>query len=382
MEKLLVQSGNLIGRTGSPSTYRHAVYSILNMESKYFEDKQVVLSQSEFIRELTSSDTEQENSLGKRPFAQNLDLEIPALKKLVVFEKALTEEQTKPRVFQQAFPAGLEGISSVTSPTSSLEHVDYETIASTLGSISAEDRQLQLLMRDQFECHKVLLKHFLLETITNEKLNLARYNILPEICQKLALLFLRTHFNFDLEKEVRSGSHKKYLYGLHGRQYCSVSGTSVSLSFVTDCYLYGLKKQLKSGGKNLDQSQIIETLHKALFQSADALHFTTFHRTIERLLRYESGKAEDSSTAILSNPLLLKLSQISEKTLRKFYSFKLHRSLSSLIDDAKSVAELKKNFSCRKQTIDILSAYIGMELDTPRLYRISVLQVKAANTSI
>lgn len=352
------------------------------MESKYFEDRQVVLSQSEFIRELTCSDPEPEISLGKRPFAQKPVLEIPAVKKLVVFERALTEEQTKPRVFQQALPAGLEGISSVTSPASSLEHVDYATIASTIGSISAEDKNLQLLMRDQFECYKVLLKHFLLETITNEKFNLVRYNILPEVCQKLALTFLRTHFNFDLEKEIKSGSHKKYLYGLRGRQYSSVSGTSISLSFVTDCYLYGLKKQLKSSGQNLDQSQIIQTLHKALFPSADTLHLTTFHKTIERLLRYESGKTEDGSNAVLSSPLMVKLSQISEKTLRKFYSFRLHRSLSSLIDDATNVAELKKNFSCRKQTIDILSAFIGMELDTPRQYRISVLQVTAANTSI
>jgi hypothetical protein len=341
-----------------------------------------VLSQSEFIRELTSSDTEPEISLGKRLFAQKPHLEIPALKKLVVFERALTEEQMKPRVFQQSLPVGLEGISSVTSPASSLEDVDYATIASTIGSISAEDKNLKLLMRDQFECYKVLVKHFLLETITNEKFNLVRYNILPEACQKLALNFLRTHFNFDLEKEISLASHKKYLYGLHGRQYSSVSGTSVSLSFVTDCYLYGLKKQLLSGGQTLGQSQIIQTLHKALFPSAGSLHLTTFHRTIERLLRYETGRAEDSSTAVLSNPLMVKLSQISEKTLRKFYSFKLHKSLSSLIDDAKSVAELKKNFSCRKQTIDILSAFIGMELDTPRQYRISLLQITAVNTSI
>ncbi len=352
------------------------------MESKYFEDRQVVFSQSEFIRELTCSDGDQEKSLGKRPFAQCPDLEIPVPKKLVVFERALTEPQMKPRVFPQVSPAGLEGISSVTSPASSLEPVDYATIASTFGSISAEDQRLQQLMRDQFECHKVLLKHFLLETITNEKFNLVRYNILPEVCQKLALIFLRTHFNFDLEKEVCSGSHKKYLYDLNGRQYSSCGGTSVSLSFVTDCYLYGLTKQLKSGGQHLDQNQIIQTLHKALFPSADALHFTTFSRTIERLLKYESGDVEESSNAILSYPLLMKLSQISEKTLRKFYSFKLHRTLSLLIDDSKSVAELKKNFSCRRQTIDVLSAYIGLELDAPRQYRISVLQVKAANTSI
>lgn len=350
------------------------------MSDKSFSDQQFIVSQSEFIKELTNSCEDEDATLGKRPIKQDLQEESSDPRKLLIVQKAFSDSQEKPAV-PQVFFSALDEISSITSPFSSQDAMDNETDTSTLELINPEDHHLRVLMQNQFDCQKVLVKHFLLETIINEKFNLARFNILPGSCQKLILAFLRTHFNFDLASELRTGTHKKHLYGLHGRHYSAAEGSRVSLSFVTDCYLYGLRKQLQSTGQCLDQQQTIKTLHSALFPQSGSSHLHKFEETIENLLKYDTGDIPAGVSAILSYPLIAKMSQISEKTLRKFFSVKLHKCLSLLIDDAKSFAELKKNFSCRKQTIDILSAYIGLEQECPKQYRISVLNI-TNNTSI
>lgn len=352
------------------------------MSDKLFGDHQFIVSQSEFIKELTSSGDHEEGRLGKRlPPAEGL-AGTSSPRRLLVVQKAFSDCVEGLPAVPQVFYSGLDEISSVTSPTPSEDHFDQATNASTLESANADDKYLKQLMQNQFECHKVLVKHFLFETIINEKFNVTRFNILPSSCQRLASNFLRTHFNFNVEVELRAGSHKKQLYGLHGRQYPKVQGSGLSLSFLADCYLYGLRKQLMSAGRSLDQKQTIQTLHRALFPQAETSHLDLFEEAIEKLLRYDSEESEEGISAILSYPLLAKMSQISEQTLRKFYSVKLHKCLSLLIDDSKSPAELKQNFGSRKQTIDILSAYIGLEKDLPRQYRISMLQINNNNSSI
>lgn len=346
------------------------------MTSKPLADQICIVSQSEFIKELTSSADEQEELTGKRRplvFDQEAVQDHASQKKLIV-GRAFSESGESVIFKNKCYQAGFEEVSSFTSPAPSEIGVEV-TRASTLGSLKSEDRQFQNLLSNQFELHKVIIKHFLWETISNEKFNLMRFKILPSNCQKLILLFLRVNFGFDLGKSIAKASHKKHLFDIEGSPHFTVGDSSVSLSFVTECYLYGLRKQLKSSGQPSDSRTAIRLLHQALFPGSDSVHHQTFQQTLERILAYDTAPADAGLTSALSIPLLTKMNQIPKHTLAKFFEVKLRNHLSSAIDCAKTPAELKLNLGQRQKTIDILSSYIKADKPASRLYRISVLHI-------
>lgn len=78
--------------------------------------------------------------------------------------------------------------------------------------------QIENLLEDPEQAKKAILKHFLFETIANEKLHLVKFKNMPEDCRAGAETFLKEVLGFSLQDEMKSFSHKKYLFSL-GRDF-------------------------------------------------------------------------------------------------------------------------------------------------------------------
>ena len=342
------------------------------MSSSLVADKQFIVSRSEFIRELTSTDDD--FLLRKRmemPEDYQFFQSFEKPNKALIAGRSFSEAHEIAIIIKPLERISLEEVSPISSPRG-------ELLSFTVDSIGSENQKMKKILADQLGCHKALIKHFLQETIINEKFNIARFNILPKNCQRLILYFLRKQFNFDLNSEIKNGSHKKFLYQLKGKEYLSIGDKPTSLSFLTDCYIFGLMKQLGTEGSKINRDQTIKILHDKLFNLKDTNHLTTFNQTIEQILNYEINSKTEILVSVLSQPLLNKMNQISEKTLKKFFSVKLTKSLASAIDESVTYSDLQRRLGSF-QNIDLLSAYLGSTQHTSRVYIASVLQLNNIN---
>lgn len=228
--------------------------------------------------------------------------------------------------------------------------------------------------KDLTACYRLLLKHFLTETLLNGVFNLQRFNVLPDACQQIVLNFLRRQFDFVLDDEIEAGNNRKYLYPLRGKTYQTTDRSSVSLSFLVDCYVYGVVKQLQQNGKQVSKEEAVKLLHGKLQQSGVAIEQQKFALAIESLLNYPTDRVIDPAAEI-SCLLLDKIVQIKESTLVKFYSKKISLALSDIFDGCSSTEELENSAETSTTKIDLLSAYFGKNMQKAAAYRSKLLSL-------
>lgn len=339
-----------------------------------------MVSQCEFIKELTSSiDNGSSEILGKRKIGEYSENNQTSPKislkasKCIVLQRSSSQQDSTEAVqnLRQSLNQNLENISNLTSSVDSGQDLNHSTSSSTAGSEVTGIKQIKYLLNHQYECHKALIKHFLMETIMNEIVNLNRLRILPNKCQSLVLLLLKKCFNFDMIEKISKGSPRKYLFNL-----CDASEvkSTKSLSFLTECYLYGVKKQLLSKGQDLKESEIIHTLFDKLSQLNSEADFCKFETTIQDLVNYRPISKETHIPTVLSLPLLAKMKQIPEKTLNSFYAVKLKKFINELVDPCMSTSDMVDAFSNINTDISVFSEYMGKTQDQlPRIYHISAL---------
>lgn len=363
------------------SNIANRLYSYVTMSAPIIQSANCIFSRSDFINEITSSTSSEEVCLGKRSTQENFRIEGEAGLKLRIKEapsciKGSFDQDTV--VNCSSVHESLKLLSGISSPCQSEGSVSNgHTVTPTLITTKQTNKQLNSVLSDQMKCQKLLLKHFLTETVTNEKFNHQRFKFLPETCQNLVLNYLETHFNFDFEVELKKGSARKYLYALRGRTYATADKSSVSLSFLTDCYVYGLQKQLNLKSKLVGVKDIATIIQNKLEQAGVKLDSTKFSETMEELLEYNNSVSQEKDIhSILSSCLIDKMANIQEATLAKFHQMKLHKSLSNLIDSSTSLTEIQDNFSKDCSKVDILSALMGKPTAScPKQYRTTPLNI-------
>lgn len=307
-----------------------------------------IMSQSDFINEITSTNSDNDSCLGKRRSSDSNIYDSQQFRKVMVLGK------------YDLAPVGVsikyQGQKSIDQTT------DKDQTEGYLSRSHSEqgDFQVSDLLEDQLRCSKILIKHFLIETLKNEKFNLQRFNYLPSNCQSLILTFLERHFDFHLENEVKKSSMRKYLYPIKGKTYQTTGKSPVALSFLTDCYVYGLSKQLQKNGKQITRKQVIDALYCKLVENQVNLDKERFHLSIESILKYGCESLAEASRDI-SETLLQKMSQIQELTLTKFYGMRLRKQITELIDECETTEDLQFSIEHSSLNFDILTAYIGKE---------------------
>lgn len=334
-------------------------YTLSQMSSLILQSENCIFTQSEFINEITSSHSDHDSYIGKRlPQASSSVNGESSLKALVVGKSSYK----------------LSCASVTSTQTSNHDYTNYQTSSEVRQSLKHQENDLSVLLNDQLACHKKIVKHFLIETVMNEKFNLQRFNYLPAACQSLALTFLERHFRFSLEDELKKGSSRKYLFPLEGRTYQTACKSPIALPFLTDCYVYGLLKQLHQNSKQVSRREAILILKDKLVESGAKLDQKDFCDAIESLLQYESSEIANLQDKI-SNILLNKMIQIKESTLAKYYGMKVIKTMSELIDDCKTHVELRTSMSQSSFKTDILSAYLGKTLTSVRYYQSTSLNL-------
>lgn len=333
------------------------------MSTSIIQSTSIIFSHSDFINEISSLESDDDCFIGKRKPLTSCSSEGQTRLKVLVLDQQTTKTADSDNALL------------------SLEKTDSDNSSDEGSQFSCENEihnnqnsTYSHLLKDQTNCYKMLLKHFLSETIMNEKCNLQRFNYLPKTCQNLVLIFLNQNFGFDLEDELKKGSPRRYLFNLQRKNYQTTKQCSVSLSFLTDCYIYGVVKQLQQNGKLVSRNLAIKTLHNKLVQSGVSVQAEDFTSSIESLLKYKEEEITDPSKEI-SDTLISKMSQIPEATLTKFYSVRLHQALSELIDSCSTVDQLESTFKQPQLDIDILSAYMGKASSKPANYSSTLLTI-------
>lgn len=323
------------------------------MSSNIVQSTSCVLSNSDFITEITNIKSEDDCFIGKRKPLPSCELDCQTSSKTLVIK----QQNKKAADFENT--------------VLSLEKTDSEA-SSEEYSLSGPASQYSNFLKDQTTCYKMLLKHFLIEILINEQLNLQRFNYLPKPCQDLVLVFLKRNFDFDIDEELRKGSMRKHTFALKGKSYKTAKQSSVALPFLTDCYVYGVVKQLQKTGKLVSKECAIKILHSKLVQSGVPVQEEDFISSIESLLRYEEEEISDPSKDI-SDILIAKMINIPELTLAKFYSHRIQKIIFDLFEGSTSIDQLKESFEQSNLRIDIYSAYLGKKTFKTANYRNTLL---------
>jgi hypothetical protein len=323
------------------------------MSSNIVQSTSCILSHSDFITEITNSKSEDDCFIGKRKPLSSCELDCQSRSKLLV----LKQQNNKAADFENT--------------VLSQEKTDSEA-SSEADSFSGPTSQYSNFFKDQTTCYKMLLKHFLIEILMNEQLNLQRFNYLPRPCQDLVLIFLKRNFGFDMDEELKKGTMHKHTFALKGKSYITAKQSSVALPFLTDCYVFGVVKQLQKTGKLVRKECAIKMLHSKLVQSGVPVQEEDFFSSIESLLRYEGEEISDPSKEI-SDTLIAKMINIPELTLAKYYSHRIQIIISDLFEGSTSVEQLKESFEQSNLRIDIYSAYLGKKTFKKANYRNTLL---------
>ena len=73
-------------------------------------------------------------------------------------------------------------------------------------------KDITQLFGNQFETHKELSKHFIFESMLNEKVSFQRFDCLPKNCKNFVILFFKECLGFDIaEQKMMMPSTAKFL---------------------------------------------------------------------------------------------------------------------------------------------------------------------------
>jgi hypothetical protein len=348
--------------------------------ANYCENGQsVFLTQQEFLKELTS-DQETDNELlqKRQPLQGKEDLSHKPIKAKPAGSASRPKHQ--PDVSNETASGPESALDGSRQTTSDSSH-RFESNSTDEPSLT----QQKLLLPNQLDCQKQLLKQFLFETLFNEKINVQRFKLLPENCQTLIAIFLKESLNFDICKETNSGSTHKYLYRLSNNWTCSEprspeKAASASLSFLTRCYLYGLGKQTKRPHSERDLPTLAKLIYDALLSSEDQslqgpvpVAFEEFFSDIEDLVLERCEKVSQLCAHHLYVKLFSKMKQISQETLQRFYAVSTKKYLDDLVDSSPSMRDLSERFINLRSRLGLFSSYVDSQSSQSRRYILTCL---------
>lgn len=217
----------------------------------------------------------------------------------------------------------------------------------------------------EFDSIKKNLLIFLTETIETEQFNLKNFSSLcSKETREFALLFMKSQFGFELNslKYENTSSLKDCLRSCsRRRKYRLLNDSRVSLSFVLNCYLQMLKKQLKAISEALPPIQIFKILHQRLGTCGFDTSFETFLALVERICAFDDSLTEADISIAICKPLQIKLLSLSKGLLVKFYKADLRRKLASIIMPCTSLEDLRENLQLQHADLDFLSSYIDLK---------------------
>lgn len=228
------------------------------------------------------------------------------------------------------------------------------SFSSSLSSYESQD-ELELpssnlrCSQATFSNNKKLLLCFITETLLSEKINLKRLQCLPESCQTLAAIYFKENFNLDVLKctsdlaKETAGSREKSPKDQLIHAY----------SFLAECYLYGLKKQLPGG---VTEEEALAALFAKLHPCDTPKSVSKFQEAYFSLIE---GRELDLATIkeVLTLPLLSKMRSLSKVTLSKYYIFKAYRKLTHQLEHCSSVSDITDSFVQPGHRLDLLSSY-------------------------
>ena len=303
-----------------------------------FLNENTTMNREEFVHELTSTDSEDScpPQLGKRLAASSTNsytTDVPRNLRLLKLARQSVLEKSK----------GMQ-----TSSTGQEDELGNNTLS--------------------FQSTKKLLLIFLSETILNEKVNMKKFNHLPEACQILASIFMKEWLDFDICEETKVGSHQKHLFSLVNRRVPKTEETCLALkySLLAECYMYGLTKQLLAK-HSIDTSCedvaqcVINTLYQKVFNSdfeQSRPSISDFRRVLEDLINNHGSLTPKEVVATLSTKLLSKMKELPVPTVHKFYAMKAKKILNDVLEGCSTISEAVNSFAnCSAISLDLWSNY-------------------------
>ena len=337
------------------------------MENYCENERSVIMTQGEFLEELTSQGDVEYEMLQKRTHFPHSQTDHPPQK---VLSGDVQTNLTQAHRGDSQRPV-MDGKSSHLYLKSSIEEKNHPNQQHhTYVSIwMAKENNSPIF--NQFECQKQIIKHFLFETLINERINIQRFKPLPESCKILVALHLKETLNYDLNEQINQGSSQKCLYQLFNSSKVNSTQNEeqkkfqVKLAFLAECYLYGVRKQIKLSEKDLSKEGLLEVIYRAIVQnnqtsSFDFVSLEEFCIQMEDLSKLRLADFNVFNRSDLYRKLFSKMHQISEGTRQKYYSVKVRKHLSSLIDDSLSIQDLTYRFKSPDARIDLYSNYVGI----------------------
>lgn len=238
------------------------------------------------------------------------------------------------------------------------------------------NNSLVYLLKNQFECQKQLTKHFIFESFLNEKLNMSRYEFLPTACKNQVSIFIKECIGFDIQSETKSGSNRKHLYTLKNRLTETQDETQRMrkvMAFKTQCYLYGLRKQLHCDSTVEGDKLLVKTLFKTIHpESKDLQLRDKFGEVLFSLAEDNEAFDSDAACGVLTNKLLSKIRQLPDSVLKKYYQIMLSKYLSSLFEGCLSSHDIIDRLLPLTRTIDIYSNFQTELVPKSRTYQLAV----------
>ena len=359
--------------------------------ANYCENGQsVFLTQQEFLKELTSDQETDNELLQKRKPLQSSEETSHKPSKVKPSASASRHKPQPQASFENASDPETQSDSHRQTASDSSHRFESNS------ADEADLIQKKVRLPSQLECQKQLLKQFLFETFFNEKINVQRFKYLPENCQTLIAIFLKESLNFDICKETISGSTHKYLYRLTSNWNCFEHKSpekpmATSLSFLTKCYLYGLRKQTKCSQSERDLQSLAKVIHAALLSSQDPssqeaapVSFERFFEDIQDLVHERCEQVSHLYAQPLYVKLFSKMKQISSETLHRFYAVSTKKYLDELVDPSSSMRDLSERFIGLRSRLDLFSSYVDSQSSQSRRYILPCLDkysaVKSAKT--
>lgn len=209
---------------------------------------------------------------------------------------------------------------------------------------------------------KISVIQFLTETIVEEEFNFLKFKcLLEKEGQDLVLTFLRNHFGFRLfEEDFNSNIISKPLSTFKERSYPLLGSSSLSASFVVNCYMYGLRMQLASETTALDDSQLLQVLHENLRPAGLDVPLEVFLEFMKRIIAFDGSLTDPEISTVICKPFENKLLSLPMQTLRKFFKSNLIKKLASTIIPSKTLEELRKNVSRNDSAYGMLPSHVGV----------------------
>lgn len=203
---------------------------------------------------------------------------------------------------------------------------------------SDQDNFIEQLLKDEFRCQKELLKHFILESLVNQTVNLERLECMPTTCKNQVCVFFKESYGMDIFEDLARGSREAVpVHSSIPDNSSRVSRIRMSLAFRAECYIYGLRKQLccpqTAAGDQTISQRLFDLTHPGCADQGLRLRFgQLLFDLADETVRVERAEA----ARILTPELLNKIMQLPATILRKYYQSKLSRHLASLFDHCKS----------------------------------------------